>query len=171
MINVRNGKGTLEEKIFELVCEYGALKDTQIMQYFDIDAAKLEKMAVKLIKKGRLKYDRQNGYVRIPVQKEYDDNLIRCFWVVLDLKEKVEFHGVGRYPLYVAMYADAKAYEVYCCKKGDEIALTHGLAMLKEKAEGKVLIVIEDMDQIQRIDLEDCTFCMVDAEGGVKYFE
>ena len=171
MIDTRNNKGTLEEKVFELICEYGGLKAEQVMQYFDIDETKLDKIAVKLTKKGRLKYDRKNGYVRLPVQKDYDDNLIRCFWVVLDLKDEIEFHGAGKYPLYVALYADAKAYEVYCCKKGDEMALSHGLVMLKEKAEGKVLIVIEDKNQIQRLDLDQCTYCMVDEDGGVKYFE
>ena len=171
MINMKNRNGTLEEKIFELIGEYGALKAEQVMRYFDIDEEKLEKMAVKLTKKGRLKYDRKNGYIRLPILKEYDDNMIRSFWVVLDLMDEIEFHGAGKYPLFIALYANAKGYEVYCCKKGDEFALSHGLVMLKEKTEGKMLIVIEDKKQIQMLDMEECTYCMVDADGGVKYFE
>lgn len=171
MIATKSNKGTLEEKIYELICEYGALKAEQVRRYFNLEEAHLEKMAVKLIKKGRLNYDRQNGYLKIPTITEYNECMIRCFWVVLDLIDTMEFHGAGKYPLYLALYADGKAYEVYCCKKGEEMALEHALERLQEEAEGKVMIVIKDLEQIQRFHREDYTFCMVDEEGGVRYFE
>lgn len=171
MVDMKNQSFTLEEKIFELVSEYGALKTEQVKRYFDIEEEKLEKMAVRLMKKGRMKYDRKNGYLRMLTQKEYDDNLTRSFWLVIDLKEQVEYHGAGKYPLYIAMYADGKAYEIYSCKKGDEFTLNHVVSMLKEPAEGKVLIVIEDVEQMQQLNLENCTYCIVDDDGQVKYFE
>lgn len=171
LISLQNETATLEEKIFELVCEYGALKAEQVKRYFDIDEEKLEKMAVRLTKKGRMKYDRQLGYVRMPVQKDYDENLIRCFWLVIDLKDSIEYHGLGKYPLYIAMYAKGKAYEVYGCRKGDEFALQHAIALLQEQTGGRLLVVVEDMEQIRQLNIEQCTYCMVDEAGEVKYFE
>lgn len=171
MISVRNGKGTLQEKVFELVSEYGALKAEQVRSYFSLEDAHMERTVQTLIKKGRLRYDRQNGYIKTYSQDTYDEEFIRCFWVVIDLMNTVEFHGAGKYPLYIAMYADAKVYEIYCCKKGEELALEHAIKMLKEQVDGRVLIVIEDMEQIPKLNIENCTFCMVSTGGEVKYFE
>lgn len=37
MIFMQDSNSTLEEKIYELVCEYGALETEQIRRYFDIE--------------------------------------------------------------------------------------------------------------------------------------
>ncbi len=93
---------------------------------------------------------KENGYIKASEQKTYDEGLAQCFWVVLDLKEAIEFHAVGRYPLLIAVYADGEAYEIYSCKKGDEMFLCHVIERLQEKVQGKVLIVLEDTEQIGR---------------------
>ena len=151
MICLQSG-GAIEGKIVELIGEYGALRVEQLQRYFSIEDAQMEKIIRKLVKKGRLVSDKENGYIKASEQKTYDEGLAQCFWVVLDLKEAIEFHAVGRYPLLIAVYANGEAYEIYSCKKGDEMFLCH---------------VIERL-QLQGI---NCIFCTVSREGEVKYYE
>ena len=183
MICLQSG-GAIEGKIVELIGEYGALRVEQLQRYFSIEDAQMEKIIRKLVKKGRLVSDKENGYIKASEQKTYDEGLAQCFWVVLDLKEAIEFHAVGRYPLLIAVYANGEAYEIYSCKKGDEMFLCHVIERLQEKVQGKVLIVLEDTEQIGKllIVLEDteqigklqginCIFCTVSREGEVRYYE
>ena len=143
MICLQSG-GAIEGKIVELIGEYGALQMEQLQRYFSIEDTQMEKIIRKLVKKGRLVSDKENGYIKASEQKTYDEGLAQCCWVVLDLKETIEFHAVGRYPLLIAVYADGEAYEIYSCKKGDEMFLCHVIERLQEKVQGKVLIVLED---------------------------
>ena len=111
MICLQSG-GAIEGKIVELIGEYGALQMEQLQRYFSIEDTQMEKIIRKLVKKGRLVSDKENGYIKASEQKTYDEGLAQCFWVVLDLKEAIEFHAVGRYPLLIAVYADGEAYEI-----------------------------------------------------------
>ena len=160
MICLQSG-GAIEGKIVELIGEYGALRMEQLQRYFSIEDTQMEKIIRKLVKKGRL----------VSEQKTYDEGLAQCFWVVLDLKEAIEFHAVGRYPLLIAVYADGEAYEIYSCKKGDEMFLCHVIERLQEKVQGKVLIVLEDTEQIGKLQGINCIFCTVSREGEVRYYE
>ena len=170
MICLQSG-GAIEGKIVELIGEYGALRVEQLQRYFSIEDTQMEKIIRKLVKKGRLVSDKENGYIKASEQKAYDEGLAQCFWVVLDLKENIEFHAVGRYPLLIAVYADGEAYEIYSCKKGDEMFLCHAIERLQEKVQGKVLIVLEDTEQIGKLQGINCIFCTVSREGEVRYYE
>ena len=168
MICLQSG-GAIEGKIVELIGEYGALRMEQLQRYFSIEDTQMEKIIRTLVKKGRLVSDKENGYIKASEQKTYDEGLAQCFWVVLDLKEAIEFHAVGRYPLLIAVYADGEAYEIYSCKKGDEMFLCHVIERLQEKVQGKVLIVLEDTEQIGKLQGINCIFCTVSREGEVRY--
>lgn len=171
MICSNRSRGTLAENLMELISEYGALKDEQLKKYFSLEDALLEKTVRKLTKKGRVVYDREKGCIKVPGNHGCDESLIHCFWLVIDLKDEIEFHAVGKYPLFIAMYADSQVYEVYYCKKGDEVALAHAIERLKESFEGKVLIVVEEIWQIHKLDVENIIFCTISEKGEVKYFE
>ena len=161
MVCLQSG-GAIEGKIVELIGEYGALQMEQLQRYFSIEDTQMEKIIRKLVKKGRLVSDKENGYIKASEQKAYDEGLAQCFWVVLDF---------GRYPLLIAVYADGEAYEIYSCKKGDEMFLCHVIERLQEKVQGKVLIVLEDTEQIGKLQGINCIFCTVCREGEVRYYE
>ena len=79
MIFMQDSNSTLEEKIYELVCEYGALETEQIRRYFDIEQARLEKLVLKLMKKGRLQQEREKGIVKTSIQETPDMRILHCF--------------------------------------------------------------------------------------------
>ena len=54
-------------------------------------------------------------------------------------------------------------------KKGDEMFLCHVIERLQEKVQGKVLIVLEDTEQIGKLQGINCIFCTVSREGEVDY--
>lgn len=171
MIFMQDSNSTLEEKIYELICEYGALETEQIRRYFDIEQARLEKLVLKLMKKGRLQQEREKEIVKTSIQETPDMRILHCFWLVLDLMEIIVSHGIGKYPLVIALYGDGVSFAVYDCKKGEEYALCHALQFLQEVATDKVLIVIEDLQQMEKLNLNRVTFCTISEEGEVKYYE
>ena len=79
MIFMQDSNSTLGEKINELVCEYGALETEQIRRYFDIEQARLEKLVLKLMKKGRLQQEREKGIVKTSIQETPDMRILHCF--------------------------------------------------------------------------------------------
>lgn len=79
MIFMQDSNSTLEEKIYELVCEYGALETEQIRRYFDIEQARLEKLVLKLMKKGRLQQEQEKGIVKTSIQETPDMRILYCF--------------------------------------------------------------------------------------------
>lgn len=79
MIFMQDSNSTLEEKIYELVCEYGALETEQIRRYFDIEQARLEKLVLKLMKKGRLQQEWEKGIVKTSIQETPDMRILYCF--------------------------------------------------------------------------------------------
>lgn len=79
MIFMQDSNSTLEEKIYELVCEYGALETEQIRKYFDIEQARLEKLVLKLMKKGRLQQEQEKGIVKTSIQETPDMRILHCF--------------------------------------------------------------------------------------------
>ena len=68
MICLQSG-GAIEGKIVELIGEYGALRVEQLQRYFSIEDAQMEKIIRKLVKKGRLVSDKENGYIKASEQK------------------------------------------------------------------------------------------------------
>ena len=79
MIFMQDSNSTIEEKIYELVCEYGALETEQIRKYFDIEQARLEKLVLKLMKKGRLQQEQEKGIVKTSIQETPDMRILHCF--------------------------------------------------------------------------------------------
>ena len=49
--------------------------------------------------------------------------------------------------------------------------LCHVIERLQEKVQGKVLIVLEDTEQIGKLQGINCIFCTVSREGEVRYYE
>ena len=74
MICLQSG-GAIEGKIVELIGEYGALRMEQLQRYFSIEDTQMEKIIRKLVKKGRLVSDKENGYIKASEQKTYHEGL------------------------------------------------------------------------------------------------
>lgn len=171
MPGVKNGYRFLEELIFEVVSEYGALKVEQLKKYFYAEEDVLEHKLKSLERKHRICYLEDEGIVKAHKDIENNKALLQCFWIIIDLGERVEHHFRGSYPLNILFYSDGMAYEVFYCSLGDELAMTHAIKSLREQIKAKTLVVVEAESQMQKLQLDHVVFCMISEEGEVVYYE
>ena len=85
---------------------------------------------LKLMKKGRLQQEQEKGIVKTSIQETPDMRILHCFWLVLDLMEIIVSHGIGKYPLVIALYGNGISFAVYDCKKRGGIRLMPCTAIL-----------------------------------------
>jgi len=171
MLAKRDKNRTIEEFFYELVSEYGALEVKQIQRYFSFENELMQRIIKSLHKKGRLAFDSDKQILKAHEKKTVSERLIKCFWLVLDLLDDVEFHYAGTFPVMITIYGNHSLYEVFYCKKGDELALTHIIEHEREDSDSRVMIVIEEESQMQSISVENVMFCLINEEGEVSYYE
>lgn len=164
------GPGKQEEKIVDLLSEYGTLEIGQIEQFFSFQEG-VKMPLCTLVKRGRAVVSEEEGIVKAHKDIKTDKILMKCFWVVVDLAEEIQHHYRGTYPMILAFYADGKSYELYYCAEGDEQTVNHVISMMETMDNEKRIIVLENELQMAKIDVQNAVFCMIGEEGEVAYYE
>ena len=160
-----------ERQLLELITEYGSLHFEQARKYLDVDKKVLKEKIRSLKKKGRVEYDPDEKIIMAQNLREPDSDLRKCFWLIVDLKDKIESHFKGVRPLYLMFYSSGKAYEVYYCKEGDELVMSHMIAHYREGDLVRTLVVIEKESQMKKFRIRNVTYCLINEEGDVMYYE
>ena len=170
MANGKHVQGRKEEKIVDLLSEYGTLQIEQIEQFFAFEED-IRLPLRNVVKRGRAIILEEEGLVKAHKDICTDHVLMKCFWVVVDLAEEVEHHFRGTYPMILTFYANGKAYELYYCAKGDELAVSHIIRQREVQVKEQRIIVIEEPSQMNRINIPDAAFCIIGEKGEVVYYE
>lgn len=171
MIRVKEENRSLEERFYDLLIEYGALEIKQLKTYFAFEEELFRRIIRSLEKKGRIFYEKETNLVKAHKGIKVDEKQKTCFWVVLDLINEIEFHCSGRFPLMILISAKAYTYEVYYVRVGDELAMSHAINYEKNEYDKKEIIIIEEESQMEKIDVENAIFCLINGEGEVTYYE
>ena len=79
MVCGRSARGSLEERLFELIAEYQSLLMEQIRRYFVVEEAEIRKILRRLQKKGRLFYMEKDGVVLTHKEIQINQQLLRSF--------------------------------------------------------------------------------------------
>ena len=86
--------------------------------------------------------------------------------------DKYEYHSTDAYPSKIVFFADDETYEIVYVPIGREVLILHAIRMRNDDDCGKKILIVEDVSQIKKIDLEDTIFCTVDMETGViQYYK
>ena len=62
-----------------------------------------------------------------------DHDLRRCFWIIADLIDTIEYHFRGTYPLQLMFFSHGRSYDVYYCPLGKEIETVYAIENQREK--------------------------------------
>ena len=171
MIVTKGEKLMIEENIKGLLLEYGSLYLFQIAKYLGTDHATVKNKVEILARKGRLYFDKEKDSVMVRKDMFIDHDLRRCFWIIADLIETVEYHFRGSYPLQLMFFSQGRSYDVYYCPQGKEIETVYAIENQREKKKTNTIIVIDDLKQIQDIDLQHIVYCTINEKGKVTYYE
>ena len=95
-----------------------------------------------------------------------------ALWVLADFGDKYEYHSTDAYPSKIVFFSDGDTYEIVFVPWDKEALILHAMRMRNDDDCGKKILIVEDVSQIDKIDLEDTIFCTVDMETGeVQYFK
>lgn len=170
MANGKYVQGRKEEKIVDLISEYGTLQIEQMQQFFTFEED-IRLPLRNVVKRGRAVVLEEEGLVKVHKEIEVDPVLMKCFWIVVDLAEDVEYHFRGTYPMLLTFYSNGQAYEVFYCAQGEETAVSHAIRQREVQEREKRIIVIEEESQMERINLPEAVFCVIGEKGEVVYYE
>lgn len=169
MIDI-NKQGTKEQKILELVSEYGALDYKQIQTYFKLDEVTFNKILKSLQKKGRLYIDENSNTIKADKNLAYNISVKNSFYIVLDFINECNYHGISQFPVVLEMYMKGEIYSVFYCSEGNEVMICHSVLNMKENTNFKPIIILQEISQMEYINISNAFFCIVDKEGNVEYY-
>ncbi len=156
----------MAEDILELISVYGALSRKQIYKYLQKTEYATESIVNSLIKNGRIVSD--GKYLKSDIETKIEENIIKCFDVVADFTDNIEFHYKSSFPLSICFFENGEEYAILYCKEGDEIGIKHALENMETAQNYRLMIVIDTRGQIKRIGL-NAIYC-INTEGEIKYY-
>ena len=88
-----------------------------------------------------------------------------------DFIEKIEYHSSSDFPVNIVFFGEGESYEITYIPENKEAIFEQ--AFNNYELNGKRIIVLENTEQITKINIPDVTaYCIVDDNTGeVKYFK
>ena len=154
------------------VTTYHCAKGEQLKRLYPGKESKIEHLLKYLVKQGRIFYRSDKDIYFDDPDAEIDSELLAALWVLADFGDKYEYHSTDAYPSKIVFFADDETYEIVYVPIGREVLILHAIRMRNDDDCGKKILIVEDVSQIEKIDLEDTIFCTVDMETGViQYYK
>lgn len=163
------------EEIIRIVSIY---KNIELQQLFILFSGKkdiLDKIIKHLAKQRKIFYIPNSKIVSATEenQKDIDNELIKSFWVLLEFKEKINFHSISDFPVKIIFFINSSinCYQILYIKQGKEHFFN--MYFKNQNTENcQQIIIIENPEQIELIKIENTfCFCTVDSDNNVQFFK
>lgn len=150
---------------------HNILKEQLIRLYPKVNPETLEKILYHLQNNRRIYFNKENGIIYDEFDPTTDREMLVCLWVLCDFIKDVEFHSSGDFPVNIIFFSNGKTYDITYVPSEKETLYENVLNGMPEH--GKRLIILEDTEQIDRINITDVTaYCTVDEDTGkVEYYK
>lgn len=160
------------QDILETLAQYGTLKTEQICRMFPPGKRKaIQALLKKFVKEKRLYSTEDGGLISAAPDIPVNDSMVRAFWVLLDLMDRVEYHAAGLYPVAICFFVNAEMYEIIPVPRGQEWMLTAALSHAPPEA-AKRILVLDDIEQQQKlVTVSAVCCCLVASNGAVTYYQ
>lgn len=154
------------------VTTYHCAKGEQLKRLYPGKEEKIERLLGYLVKQGRIFYRSDKDIYFDHPDAVIDAEMFAALWVLADFGDKYEYHSIDDYPTKIVFFAEGETYEIVYVTPGREALILHAMRMRKDGDSGIKILIIKDVSQIEKIDLEDAIFCTVDMESGkVQYYK
>ena len=159
------------ESLLRDISTYRSIKKEQWKRLYPGKEEKIERILGYLVSQGRIIYRGDKGtYYHNPDIKE-DPEMMAALWVLADFGDKCEFHCTDAYPSKIVFFAEGETYEIVYVPIGREAMIAHAISLRHDDDCGKKILIVEDVMQIEKIELENTVFCTVDVSiGAVQYY-
>lgn len=132
----------------------------------------IERLLDYLVKQGRIHYYEKKDTYFVSAQGEVDYEMLAALWVLADFGDKCEFHSTDAFPSKIVFFADGETYEIVYVPWDKESLILHAMGMRNDDDCGKKILIVEEIAQIDKINIENAVFCTVDVDSGeIQYYK
>ena len=154
------------------ITTYHCAKGEQLKRLYPGKEVKIERLLCYLVKQGRIFYRADKDTYFDHPEMETDTEMLAALWVLADFGDKCEYHSTDAYPSKIVFFSDGDTYEIVFVPWDNEALILHAMGMRNDADCGKKILIVEDVSQIEKIDLEDAIFCTVGMETGeIQYYK
>ena len=160
------------ESLLRDISTYQCIKREQWLRLYPGREGKTDQILAYLVNQGRIFYrtDRDTYYCQ--PKFDHDSEMMAALWVLTDFADKCEYHSTDAYPSKIVFFADGETYEIVYVPWDKETLILHAMRMRHDDDCGKKILIVEEVSQIEKINLDDATFCTVDIDTGeVQYYK
>ena len=160
------------ESLLRDISTYRSIKREQWKRLYPGKEEKTERILNYLVNQGRIIYrgDKDTYYHNSEI--EADPEMMAALWVLADFGDKCEFHCTDAYPSKIVFFAEGETYEIVYVPWDKETLILHAMRIRHDDDCGKKILIVEEVTQIEKINLDDATFCTVDIDTGeVQYYK
>ena len=162
-----------EYDILRFMRFFGPLKKEQVCLYFENKLnGDVKRIISNMCARGILAYDVKR-FLLYPSgrmdEKTVNFKMIAAFWVFLRFKDAAEGVYPAQSPAQILFVKNDIQYEIAFIDKGEEIIIS---AMLNEKNSGelKYLIIVEELEQVSKINVENVAAYCTRRAGKVEFY-
>lgn len=154
------------------ITTYHCIKRSQLLKLYSDKEQKIENLLTYFVKQGRIYYDNQTDTYFDNEDMQNNMQMIAAIWVLADFSEIVEFHSVDEFPVQLIFFADGETYDVIYVPMDKETLVERALSNVPKESVGKQIIIVENVDQIKRMNVDAAVFCTIDTNmGNIQYYK
>lgn len=151
---------------------YHNIRKPQLIKLFpETKPDVIEKLIFHLQNNRRIFHNKKTDIIYDNDEHNTNFETINCLWVLCDFIEKTDFHSSSDFPINLIFFSNDELYEISYVAENKEAIYEQAFNFLE--ATGKRIIVLENNEQISKLNIPDVTaYCTVNDETGeVKYFK
>lgn len=160
-----------KKKMREIISEYKALKLEQFKQVLKYKEPRLVNAIITMMVSDNTLYIHDDICCTEEDWKHYyDPDMIKAFWLLLDLWDDIKFHTTTEYPGKIRFMTSKDTYDIVVVHKGEE-----GIVNMyyKNFSDGNVkqIVIVDSVAQMSDVHFESIfAYCLVSEEGKVSYY-
>ncbi|URZ15462.1 DUF5697 family protein [Clostridium felsineum] len=157
-----------QEKILNLINKFGCMTYDQIKKLNNL--RNLDKQLKTLVRQKMLKIIEDNIYVPIGI-REINRKILRAIDIYIylinaDKEKNIEWCTLNDFPFVMSFFRNGKVFDVAVIEEGEELIYS---TAINRKASERIIIIIENKDQIEKIKInEKVKYCTI-KDGAVIF--
>lgn len=151
---------------------YPGLSEAQLCRFFPGKEETIRTLLARMVHTGRAVLSAEGRcFANAEQFDQYDPNIPRAVWVMLDFLPQVEYHAAAEFPATLLCFAGGQMIEIVCISAGKEVLIDQVLQQ-RGKDDTQVIALVDDVAQISLLSAACITaFCTVGADGHISYYQ
>lgn len=151
------------------ISNYHCIRKEQLLHMYSKNESTINNLLSYLVKQGRIYYNPITDIYYDSPEFKTDKEMLAAIWVLIDFKEKVQYHSPDDFPVKIIFFANEEIYEIIYISPDKESLIEHKLSSSDD--DSKKIIIVEELQQIEHIHIPAAAFCTVDIDSGnIAYY-